>query len=148
MTHGAIEVAAIGTPDVAIVSAQNLFAVTPREVSALFAARALDSNKGRFGHVLVAGGSHGKSGAAAMCGMAALRIGAGLATVASPVSVMPTIAAFAAELMTEGLGDGASRYATLGTRRTAWNWRSPVTCWPSVRGSRGVRGWRSSCTGW
>src|SRR5208282_3317470 len=94
------------------VSSQSLYAVTPQEVSALFAARALDSNKGRFGHVLVAGGSQGKSGAAAMCGMAALRIGAGLATVACPVSGMPTIAAFAAELMTEGLGEGNSRYVS------------------------------------
>ena len=101
LTRGPIVVAPIGTPEAAIVSAQNLYAVTPQEVSALFAPRALDSNKGRFGHVLVVGGSHGKSGAAAMCGMAALRIGAGLATVASPASVMPTIAAFAAELMTE-----------------------------------------------
>ena len=112
LTRGAIEVAAIGTPEAAIVSTQNLYAVTPQEVSALFAARALDSNKGRFGHVLVVGGSHGKSGAAAMCGMAALRVGAGLATVAAPVSVMPTIAGFAAELMTEGLGEDGSRYAS------------------------------------
>ncbi len=114
LTRGAIEVAAIGTPEAAIVSTQNLYAVTPQEVSALFAARALDSNKGRFGHVLVVGGSHGKSGAAAMCGMAALRVGAGLATVAAPVSVMPTIAGFAAELMTEGLGEDGSRYASPG----------------------------------
>jgi NAD(P)H-hydrate epimerase len=111
LTRGPIVVAAIGTPEAAIISAQNLYAVTPREVSALFALRALDSNKGRFGHVLVAGGSLGKSGAPAMCGMAALRIGAGLATVASPASVMPTIAGFAAELMTEGLGEGGSGYA-------------------------------------
>jgi NAD(P)H-hydrate epimerase len=112
LTRGAIEVAAIGTPESAIVSAQNLYAVTPQEVSALFAPRALDSNKGRFGHVLVVGGSHGKSGAAAMCGTAALRIGAGLATVASPASVMSAIAAFAAELMTEGLGDAGGRYVS------------------------------------
>ena len=80
LTRGAIIVAPIGTPEAAIVSTQNLYAVTPQEVAALFAPRALDSNKGRFGHVLAVGGSLGKSGAIAMCGMAALRIGAGLAT--------------------------------------------------------------------
>ena len=114
LTRGTIVVAPIGTPEAAIVSAQNLYAVTPQEVAALFAPRALDSNKGRFGHVLVVGGSLGKSGAAAMCGMAALRIGAGLATVASPASVLPTVAGFAAELMTEPLGDGVSRSAAPG----------------------------------
>jgi NAD(P)H-hydrate epimerase len=108
LTRGTIEVAPIGTPEVAIVSAQNLHAVTPQEVSALFVPRALDSNKGTFGHVLVAGGSLGKAGAAAMCGTGALRIGAGLVTVAGPSSVLPTLAGFAPELMTEPLGDANS----------------------------------------
>ena len=84
LTRGPIVVAPIGTPEEAIVSTQNLYAVSPHEVAALFAPRALDSNKGRFGHVLAVGGSLGKSGAIAMCGTAALRIGAGLATVAYP----------------------------------------------------------------
>lgn len=114
LTRGAIVVAPIGTPETAIVSTQNLYAVTPQEVFALFAPRALDSNKGRFGHVLVIAGSLGKSGAAAMCGMAALRTGAGLATVATPASVLPTVAGFAAELMTEPLGDSASPCAAPG----------------------------------
>jgi NAD(P)H-hydrate epimerase len=108
LTRGTIVVAPIGTPESAILSSQNLHAVTPREISALFAPRALDSNKGRFGHVLVAGGSLGKAGAAAMCGMAALRIGAGLVTVASPSSVLPAVAGFAPELMTEPLGNANS----------------------------------------
>ena len=83
-------------------------------MAALFAPRALDSNKGRFGHVLAVGGSLGKSGAIAMCGTAALRIGAGLATVACPASVLPTVAGFAAELMTEPLGDSTARSAAPG----------------------------------
>jgi NAD(P)H-hydrate epimerase len=110
-SRGEIVVAPIGTPEIAIVSAQNLYAVTPQEVSALFAPRPLDSNKGRFGHVLVVAGSFGKSGAAVMCGMAALRTGAGLVTVASPAAVLPTVAGFAPELMTEALGDPASQSA-------------------------------------
>jgi NAD(P)H-hydrate epimerase len=114
LTRGMVVVAPIGTPDIAIVSAQNLHAVTPQEVAGLFAPRALDSNKGRFGHVLVVGGSLGKSGAAAMCAMAALRIGAGLATVATPASVLPTVAGFAPELMTEPLGDAGSQSVAVG----------------------------------
>ena len=126
LTRGPIIVAPIGTPEKAIVSSQNLYAVGPHEVAALFAPRALDSNKGRFGHVLAVGGSLGKSGAIAMCGTAALRIGAGLATVATPASVLPTVAGFAAELMTEPLGEDASRSAVQGMRLIVSNWQSPA----------------------
>ncbi len=40
-----------------------------------------------------------------MAGMAALRAGAGLATVATPKSVLPTVAGFHPELMTEPLAE-------------------------------------------
>jgi NAD(P)H-hydrate epimerase len=53
--------------------------------------------------VLIIGGSLGKSGAAAMAGMAALRAGAGLVTVATAKSALSNVAGFAAELMTEPL---------------------------------------------
>src|SRR5437763_2513824 len=49
------------------------------------------------------GGSLGKAGAAAMAGMSALRVGAGLSTIATAKSVLPTVAAFHPELMTEPL---------------------------------------------
>jgi len=53
--------------------------------------------------VLVVGGSLGKSGSAAMAGMAVLRAGAGLSTVATAKSVLGTVAGFHPELMTESL---------------------------------------------
>jgi NAD(P)H-hydrate epimerase len=71
--------------------------------SFLLAPRPPDSNKGKYGHVLVIAGSTGKTGAAAMSGMAALHAGAGLVTVASAESAIPVIASHAAELMTEVL---------------------------------------------
>jgi NAD(P)H-hydrate epimerase len=58
--------------------------------------------------VLVIAGSRGKTGAAAMTGMAALRAGAGLVTVASAASAIPEIAAHAPELMTEPLRETES----------------------------------------
>jgi len=67
----------------------------------LFRPRLSDSNKGLYGHALVIAGSRGKSGAAAMAGIAALRAGAGLVTVASSEAALPAIAAHAPELMTE-----------------------------------------------
>lgn len=58
------------------------------------APRAADSHKGDFGRVLVLGGSRGMAGAPSLTGMAALRSGAGLVTVATPVSIQPTVAGF------------------------------------------------------
>ena len=103
LTRGPILVAPIGSPPEAIVSKLNLEVTTPRDFAALLAPRPRDSNKGMYGHVLIVGGSLGKSGAAAMAGMAALRAGCGLSTVAIPGSVLASVAAFAAELMTEPL---------------------------------------------
>jgi NAD(P)H-hydrate epimerase len=63
-------------------------------------ARPADSHKGDYGRVLVLGGSRGMAGAPALAGIAALRSGAGLVTVASPASIQPTVAAFSPCLMT------------------------------------------------
>ncbi len=103
LTRGPIVVAPIGSPPEAIVSSLNLQVTTPRDFAALLAPRPRDSNKGMYGHALIVGGSFGKSGAAAMAGMAALRAGAGLSTVATPGRVLTSVASFAAELMTEPL---------------------------------------------
>jgi NAD(P)H-hydrate epimerase len=77
----------------------NLHLIEPHEIPA----RAMDTNKGTYGRVLIIGGSRGKTGAAAMAGQAALRAGAGLVTVATPQSVLPVIAVSMPELMTEPL---------------------------------------------
>ena len=49
-----------------------------------------------------------------MAGMAALRSGAGLTTVATPHSILPTVAGFAPEIMTEALAD--TNAGTIGMR--------------------------------
>jgi ADP-dependent NAD(P)H-hydrate dehydratase / NAD(P)H-hydrate epimerase len=84
-------------------SRSDVDVIVSTDVQALSLPRAADANKGNFGHVLIIAGSVGKSGAAAMAGMAALRAGAGLVTVACPKSVQPSVAAFSPELMTEPL---------------------------------------------
>jgi NAD(P)H-hydrate epimerase len=65
--------------------------------------RKADSNKGNFGHALIVAGSLGKSGAAVLSGRAALRVGAGLVTVATPAKVLPIVAAGMPEMMTTPL---------------------------------------------
>lgn len=103
LTEGPTVIAPIGSPDEAIVSGLQLNLTTAREVAPLIGPRPPAANKGNFGHVLVVGGSLGKAGAAAMAGMSALRAGAGLATVATAKSVLPTVAGFHPEIMTEPL---------------------------------------------
>jgi ADP-dependent NAD(P)H-hydrate dehydratase / NAD(P)H-hydrate epimerase len=103
LTAGPIVIAPIGSPDEAIQSSLNLNLITANDVAPLIAPRPRDSNKGMNGHVLVVGGSLGKAGAAAMTGFSALRAGAGLVTVATPRSVLATVAGFHPELMTEPL---------------------------------------------
>jgi hydroxyethylthiazole kinase-like uncharacterized protein yjeF len=103
LTKGSVFVADIGSPQEAIVSELKLNVITARDVAPLIGPRPEESNKGNYGHVLLVGGSLGKSGSVAMAGMAALRAGAGLSSVATPRSVLGTVAGFHPELMTEPL---------------------------------------------
>ncbi len=57
------------------------------------ASRPVEGHKGTFGRVLIVAGSIGMTGAAALCGRAALRSGAGLVRVATSRSALPIVAA-------------------------------------------------------
>jgi ADP-dependent NAD(P)H-hydrate dehydratase / NAD(P)H-hydrate epimerase len=101
-----VVVAEIGSPVAAVQSesglrwtgASKVLAERPRDVN---------SNKGKFGHVLVVGGSYGKAGAPAMASLACLRTGAGLVTAAVPKSIVDTVARTAPELMLVPLAEGS-----------------------------------------
>jgi ADP-dependent NAD(P)H-hydrate dehydratase / NAD(P)H-hydrate epimerase len=103
LSHGPIVVAPIGSPPQAIESRSGLEWCGSR--IAIFNKRSVNAHKGDFGHVLIIAGSVGKSGAGAMASMAALRAGAGLVTSAVPKSILPIVASFAPELMTEPLDE-------------------------------------------
>jgi len=94
-----IIVAPIGSPPEAVESSQQLTWAGASH-ALVGRTRPADSNKGRFGHVLVIGGSVGKSGAAAMAALTALRVGAGLVTAAVPEAVLAQVTSIAPELMT------------------------------------------------
>lgn len=65
-----------------------------------FADYSRNAHKGTRGRVMVAAASRGMTGAAALAAQAALRVGAGLVTVAAPESSQPVVAALRPEFMT------------------------------------------------
>jgi ADP-dependent NAD(P)H-hydrate dehydratase / NAD(P)H-hydrate epimerase len=102
---GPVAVAEIGSPVAAVQSSGGLTWTGAAKVLAE-RPRPVNSNKGKFGHVLVVGGSYGKAGAPAMASLAGLRAGAGLVTAAVPKSVANTVARIAPELMLVPLAEG------------------------------------------
>ena len=95
----------IGTPPEALNDNPEFYLniLQPCDLEWLVRPRELEAHKGTFGHVLVIGGSVGKTGAAAMAAKAALRAGAGLSTVATSRSALPVVASLGMEIMTEPL---------------------------------------------
>ncbi|OFW09928.1 MAG: hypothetical protein A3H96_02680 [Acidobacteria bacterium RIFCSPLOWO2_02_FULL_67_36] len=82
--------------------------LTRERMRELVPARAADSHKGDFGRVLIVAGSVGKTGAAHLAALGALRSGAGLVTIATPRSCVATISGMAPEYMTEPLDETAA----------------------------------------
>ena len=87
----------IGSP-ASLMDDVRLHLTGPEDFRELLLPRVRESNKGLYGHVLVAGSVHGKAGAAEMAGIAALRAGAGLVTVSSSANHLWHV-----ELMTASL---------------------------------------------
>jgi NAD(P)H-hydrate epimerase len=107
---GRLVVAAIGVPvgatddPAAGVINQRALDVPPR--------RAVDSTKFSSGEVLVVGGSRGLTGAPCLAAGAAIRAGAGYATVGCPASLEPILEVKLTEVMTFGLDDVAGGLGT------------------------------------
>ena len=101
-TFGPVVVAPIGSPADAIASTSGLtWAGASKSVAE--APRNVNANKGRYGHVLVVGGSRGVAGAPSMASLAALRTGAGLVTAAVPQNIAALVGAITPELMVRPL---------------------------------------------
>ena len=102
---GDLVIADIGIPSEVIDSLDGpwIELLTRETVRQLVEPRHPDSHKGDYGRVLLVAGSVGKTGAAQLAAMGALRCGAGLITVATPKCCQATVASFAPEYMTEGL---------------------------------------------
>ncbi|MCE9605918.1 MAG: NAD(P)H-hydrate dehydratase [Planctomycetia bacterium] len=93
-----------------------------------FSKRKPDSHKGTFGTGLCVGGSVGMAGSIGLAGTAMLRVGAGLAQLAVPRSILSTVAGYEPSYMTVPLvedaegriaGEAIERVLELGAKATA-----------------------------
>lgn len=72
-------------------------------VPAVLGPRSPDAHKGHGGHVCIVGGNLGYAGAAQLAGVAALRVGAGLVSIATRPEQLPLVQAGHPELMCHGI---------------------------------------------
>jgi ADP-dependent NAD(P)H-hydrate dehydratase / NAD(P)H-hydrate epimerase len=107
--NGKLIVADIGSPPEIIQEARSELFVTEAADARRWLIQTRytsDSYKNTHGHVLVIAGARGFTGAAALCANASMRSGAGLVTVATPVSAQPLVAAqVMSEVMTASLAE-------------------------------------------
>jgi NAD(P)H-hydrate epimerase len=88
---GKLKIADIGIPE-SLAESVTTELLTDDWARAALPARPLNANKGTFGRVLVAAGSINYIGAAYLACMGALRVGAGLVTLATASSLQPILA--------------------------------------------------------
>ncbi len=101
---GKLDIIDIGIPDAvveAVAPQQHL--LDAEQLSTYFQSRASDTHKGKTGHLLVVAGSTGKTGAAAMTAISAMRAGAGLVTLGVAESLNPVVEPQVLEVMTAPL---------------------------------------------
>lgn len=94
-----------------------------------------NSHKGDYGRAVLIGGSVGMSGALGLAGMAALRSGAGLVTLATPAVCLPSVAAYEPSYMTlplESDSDGRIDAAARGQIAQAVENATAVGCGPGI----------------
>ncbi len=108
---GELEVRDIGIPPLLLsgTAASDIATIEEEHVGALLPVRPADAHKGTAGRVLLIAGSVGMTGAAALASLAALRAGAGMATLGVPASLNPVMEMKLTEVMTLPLpeADGA-----------------------------------------
>ncbi len=107
---GTVTIVDIGIPQTYIETVKSRTTlITDTFVQAALPLRRPSSHKGTFGHAGIIAGSIGKTGAAAMAARAALRVGAGLVTIAVPSSVNNVLEAKLLEAMTVPMPETKAR---------------------------------------
>ncbi len=103
---GRVVVADIGIPAGVIpaLDGPRIELLTAESIRPAAPVRPAESHKGDYGRIVIVAGSRGRTGAARLAGLGALRAGAGLVTVATPASCLGMVAQ-EPEYMTLGLPD-------------------------------------------
>src|SRR3990167_3999636 len=98
---GRVEIVDIGMPQQLLKDEKIRWELLDRDsIKKILKPRHGNTHKWSFGHVFVLAGSVGKTGAAAMTSMGAMRVGAGLVTLGIPKSLNPIMAKKLTEVMT------------------------------------------------
>ena len=87
--------------------------ITADEIKGILPKRKPSSHKGTYGHTGIIAGSMGKTGAAALSALAALRVGTGLVTIATPQSVNASLESKTLEAMTLPMPETSERTFSL-----------------------------------
>jgi ADP-dependent NAD(P)H-hydrate dehydratase / NAD(P)H-hydrate epimerase len=143
---GDVVIADIGIPAEVLDSVEGprVELLTRADARELLTPRTADSHKGDYGHVLVVAGSRGKTGAAHLAAVGALRSGSGLVTVATPLGCQPIIAAMAPEYMTEGLDENERGLDPAGVDRVLEMARDVVAIGPGLGSAPGTKAFITS----
>jgi NAD(P)H-hydrate epimerase len=141
---GAMIVADIGIPAAVLAhTSPSLWLAEESDVAKAYPPRAASAHKGTFGHVLVAAGAVGKTGAAILAATGALVSGAGLVTVATPAPALPVVAHGRPEIMTEALsvtGSGSLDHEAVGRVTSLAKKRDALVIGPGLGQDATVRG--------
>lgn len=131
---GDIVIADIGIPSELLdtIEGPRVELLTRGALRELISPRAADSHKGDFGRVLVIAGSRGKTGAAHLAALGALRSGAGLVTIATAAGCQSILAAMAPEYMTEALDERADGLDPAGVDRALEMARDVIALGPGL----------------
>ena len=138
---GDIVIADIGIPAEVLdeVDGPRLDLLTRTSMRELLPPRMPDTHKGDYGHVLIVAGSRGKTGAAHLAAVGALRSGAGLVTVATPARCLEVVAMMGPEYMTEGIDETADGLDADAVERILEMARDVIAIGPGLGQQAGTR---------
>jgi ADP-dependent NAD(P)H-hydrate dehydratase / NAD(P)H-hydrate epimerase len=116
---GELSIVPIGTPEELLLSLEAAGGtpqvLTEEKICGLTIVRPDSSYKGSYGHVGIIAGSRGKSGAATLASLAALRTGSGLVTAFLPEGIQDRVSCLIPEIMTEGSAETDTGALSLGS---------------------------------
>ena len=139
---GAVRVVDIGIPAGAPLDEASVGLIIDEPLIALLPRRGAHSNKFTSGHLYVAAGSRGLTGAAVLASTGAMRAGAGYVTASVPASEQPVVASHLVEVMQLSLAsdDGHHSRKGAGELLAAIEERSgAVLLGPGIGASKGAR---------